>query len=541
MSRTPTNGFDPSWADDLFPSTSQSSRMEFIHQDTQNTTSGFASLFTGSWSYDKHQTHTGDLVSSRGFVPPPNSPAEGELHFFNEPASSLFSAFASSRSRRNALGNIYDTPTSTAECSNGDSTSAFSTPPEPNLPVKDSRKSGWTGEYSDPEDYVLVSTLSESDSKNGGAGERPRWTGEYSDPGPQTEVKNKGKQPFWTGESSIYAFEPEPSPVELNAAEKRRWSWFQGDEEEYWGSAESTSEKEGSVGRSSSRRTLRSLMASLPIRSVRSGTVSITEGQAVALYSSSQAGSIKEEKPSLIGRVLRRAGAIRIKRRKKDSEPPKREPNHANLSPDKSCLKPAPPMHGTVDRIDDLEITPVAEEKTTGSPKTVSFDSAEPRSSKCQKTRSWDIFRKADREQKDEFQALLEDIEDEDTPYEEDSSTEFASQDEEIERRIQRASDICTSNERASILRGSLDFYLVVCDRVDSTASSRIEVILQRLGPRSIGSYVGEEKDFTKGCYCGNKVPEHLYRSKETAMSWTRRRQSRSVIRLSSAWERDLW
>jgi hypothetical protein len=102
-------------------------------------------------------------------------------------------------------------------------------------------------------------------------------------------------------------------------------------------------------------------------------------------------------------------------------------------------------------------------------------------------------------------------------------SLEFITQDQETNRLLDRATSICDANEKASIIRGSLDFLMVVYDRLDPENSDRIDSILERLGPRSIGSYVDDEREFAN-CYeftC--EVPQSLYRDKETSMSWKRR------------------
>jgi hypothetical protein len=101
-------------------------------------------------------------------------------------------------------------------------------------------------------------------------------------------------------------------------------------------------------------------------------------------------------------------------------------------------------------------------------------------------------------------------------------SLEFIAQDQEIERRLNRATDICDANEKASIIRGSLDFLMVVYDRLDPGNSDRIGSILERLGPRSIGSYVDKEREFANCYELTCEVPQSLYREKETSMSWKR-------------------
>lgn len=179
----------------------------------------------------------------------------------------------------------------------------------------------------------------------------------------------------------------------------------------------------------------------------------------------------------------------------------KHVPNHATLSPKKSCLKPSTSTTSTPTDSDD----DVGTETRPKEFKWVRFIVL----AEIIDIDGVDVFIP-------DYQAKeLDNIETES----DDSSPEFMAQDEEIERRLNRATDICEANERASLIRGSLDFLMVVCNGF-SYKPNRVPIILERLGPRSIGSYVGKERKFTECRYSLHEVLEDLYRDKETSMSW---------------------
>ncbi|KAH6959257.1 hypothetical protein DER45DRAFT_630237 [Fusarium avenaceum] len=179
----------------------------------------------------------------------------------------------------------------------------------------------------------------------------------------------------------------------------------------------------------------------------------------------------------------------------------KHVPKHTTLSPKKSCLKPST----------SRAVTPTDSDDDVGT-------GTRPRQFK------WVGFiNLAEIIDIDEVDVFIPDFpakELDNTETERDeSSPEFMAQDEEIERRLNRATDICEANERASLIHGSLDFLMVVCNGF-SYKPNRVPIILERLGPRSIGSYVGKEREFTECRDSLHDVPEELYRDKETSMSW---------------------
>ncbi|SPJ72580.1 uncharacterized protein FTOL_02309 [Fusarium torulosum] len=190
-------------------------------------------------------------------------------------------------------------------------------------------------------------------------------------------------------------------------------------------------------------------------------------------------------------------------------ESQKHVPKHATLSPKKSCLKPSSPRTGTprtgtsTDSDDDV--------RTEAHPKEFKW------------VRLSNLVKVIDIDGRDDFVPNSRDEELHNTETKgQESSLEFIAQDQEINRLLNRATSICDANEKASIIRGSLDFLMVVYNRVDPENSDGIDCILERLGPRSIGSYVDDEREFAN-CYeftC--EVPQSLYRDKETSMSWKR-------------------
>ncbi|KAF5666321.1 hypothetical protein FCIRC_10227 [Fusarium circinatum] len=450
---------------------------------------------------------------------------------------------------------------------------SFPPAPPPNTPADNndavsassepSPKSGWTGEYS------------QSDP---GAG----WTGEYSDPGtPTTSMPKLG----WTGEYSTSGVEPEYLMARLSTVANKLEDAQTG--EEATSSAESSSTNGGenaAIVRSISseeeevaklarqaiwRVTPRSVMESLDIKQVKSGVVTITnlaaqpqsavlctvgdesfpEAEEAPVSSPTESTSprdvkfVKGENDNSIGSIGCCMSVFKMRSRPKPQVPVNR-PKHATLSPDKSCLGPTTSLAGTVlDRIEEdrpLELVP-APKPSKG--KRVTFDldeTAESDESKPRpkpKSKSYFNFSMASslfnrmRSQETEDSSDEEDLDDPDSP--------FAAQDLEIQRRLARADSYRDANERASIIRGALDFLLVVCDRVDSVAADLISDLLDKTGNRCLGSYTGEEKDHVNPHQYGNKVDQKLYRSKETAMSYLRRRQPRKIVRLGTPYTRD--
>ena len=118
--------------------------------------------------------------------------------------------------------------------------------------------------------------------------------------------------------------------------------------------------------------------------------------------------------------------------------------------------------------------------------------------------------------------------EDEDEDMDDRKPSKFRAQDRQIRRRIKRAQDIRCANEKAAIRRGALDFMMAVCVTVDTKYCSMVESVLARIEPRSIGSYVGEEREFANGSNLTKRLPAEWYRTKETSMSWHKKnRRSR--------------
>ncbi|KAF5611602.1 uncharacterized protein FSUBG_2039 [Fusarium subglutinans] len=454
---------------------------------------------------------------------------------------------------------------------------SFPPAPPPNTPADNndavsassepSPKSGWTGEYS------------QSDP---GAG----WTGEYSDPGTPTTSMSKLR---WTGEYSTSGVEPEHLMARLstvaNKSEDASVKFQTGEEVKSSGENSLTKEDENaSIVRGISseeeevaklarqaiwRVTPRSVKESLDIKQVKSGVVTITnsaaqpqsavlctvgdeyfpEAEEAPVSSPTEATSprdakfVKGENDNSIGSMGCCMSVFKMRSRPKP-QVPVNQPKHATLSPDKSCLRPTTSLAGTVlDRIEEdspLELVPAP--KPSGG-KRVTFDLDEPTESDESKPRpkpkskSYFNFNMASsllnrmRSQETEDSSDEEELDDPDSP--------FAAQDLEIQRRLARADSYRDANERASIIRGALDFLLVVSDRVDSVAAGRISDLLDKTGNRCLGSYTGEEKDHVNPHQYGNKVDQKLYRSKETAMSYLRRRQPRKITRLGTPYMRD--
>ncbi|KAF4414995.1 hypothetical protein FACUT_13792 [Fusarium acutatum] len=457
---------------------------------------------------------------------------------------------------------------------------SFPSPPPPNTPAENcdgisvssepSPKSGWTGEYSQSDPGV---------SKSG-------WTGEYSDPG--TSVTGTSKL-GWTGEYSTSGVEPEHLMARLstmaNTSEDEPDKAQSGEEGMPPGNNSSTkgdesvstvrdiSSEEEDVTKLARqaiwRVTPRSVMESLDIKQVKSGLVTITNSvaqpqsavlcniedesvpQAVEAVVSSptkakstrDAKFVKGETDCYIGRMACCMSVFKMGSKPKP-QVPVNQPKHATLSPEKSCLKSTTSLYGTVlDRIEEdspLQSVP-APRPSKGAKVTFDLDeTAESDRSKRKrksKSKSYFNFNMAPfllnrmSHEKTQDNCDEEELDDPNSP--------FAAQDLEIQRRLARADIYRDANERTSIIRGALDFLLVVSDRVDTVAADRISNLLSRTGDTCLGSYTGEEKDHVNPHQYANRVDHRLYRSKETAMSYLRRRQPRTVIRLGTPWMRD--
>ncbi|KAF5569408.1 hypothetical protein FPHYL_2224 [Fusarium phyllophilum] len=438
---------------------------------------------------------------------------------------------------------------------------------DPGLP-----KYGWTGEYSDPGTPVYgMSTLG--------------WTGEYSQSDPFTPSTSMSKL-GWKGEYSTSGVEPEHLMARLstvaNTSVDEPDKAQSGDEGMSSGDSSSTkwdesasvikdiSSEEEEVAKLARqavwRVTPRSVMESLDIKQVKSGVVTITNSvaqpqsavicniedesvpQAVEAVVSSptkakstrDAKFVKGETDIYIGRMACCMGVFKMRSNPKP-QIPVNQPKHATLSPAKSCLKPTTSLAGTaLDRIEeDSPLQPVPAPKPSKGAR-VTFDLDETAESDKSKPKykykskscfNFNLLGKTSNQGPQYTSDEEEELDDPDSP--------FAVQDLEIQRRLGRADVYRDANERASIIRGALDFLLVVSDRVDTVASDRIRYLLDKTGNRCLGSYTGEEKDHVNPHQYGNQVDQRLYRSKETAMSFLRRRQSRNTIRLGTPWTRD--
>ncbi|KAM0344517.1 hypothetical protein ACHAPU_007492 [Fusarium lateritium] len=224
-----------------------------------------------------------------------------------------------------------------------------------------------------------------------------------------------------------------------------------------------------------------------------------------------------------------------------DSEPkgdlayrvPRHEPNHSSMQPKKSCLKPSrynldddeafraiyevvmfsfedPPevtkSVGIADLVITIESDGLGWHHNHKEPRRFGANLRRSKGPRCEET-SDDTCS---------------------TSPESGAESMFPSEDMVVGGRIAQAKIYRDVNERASIIRGSLDFLMAVWD-ITHPDSQRITKKLERLRFRSIGSYVDEEKEFVNDGVCTFKVPEDLYRSKETAMSWKRREQAQET------------
>ncbi|KAH7260938.1 uncharacterized protein BKA55DRAFT_591179 [Fusarium redolens] len=461
---------------------------------------------------------------------------------------------------------------------------SFGSVPPPNTPAenndvvslqnKSSSKSGWTGEYSDP------GTPTFSMSKSG-------WTGEYSDPGTPNASKSKL---CWTGEYSTAGVEPEhlisrlstvanksedASGMTQNGEEKKSSdenSWSEGDDNAF--TVRDISSENKDVARLArqavGRVTPRSVMDSLDVKNVKSGVVSVTKPtvqpqssvlcniedeavpeakEAVVSSPAEQVSAkdiefVKGEKATIMGRIFCCARALKSGSKPKPQIPVK-QPKHATLLPEKSCLKPAAStlLDATEEESPIQAVSAPKPQKSNN----VTFNLDETANSEKSKPKPKPKSKcnlRFNRARCPLLKMRINIQEARDTPNEDaeldDLNSPFASQDLEIQRRLAKAACYREANERTSIIRGSLDFLLVVSDRVDTVASDRISALLSRVADRGLGSYTGEERDHVNPHQYGNQVDQSLYRSKETAMSYLRRRQPRNVIRLGTPWMRDL-
>ncbi|KAF5249695.1 hypothetical protein FANTH_5003 [Fusarium anthophilum] len=385
---------------------------------------------------------------------------------------------------------------------------------------------------------------------------RSGWTGEYSTSGVEPDhlmarlsTVAKKSEDAQTGESSSTKWVESPSIVRGISSEEEEVAKLA--RQAIW------------------RVTPRSVMESLDIKQVKSGVVIITNSAAqpqsavlctiedesfpdaeeASVSSPTEATSprdvksVKGENDNFIGSMGCCMSVFKMRSRPKP-QVPVNQPKHATISPNKSCLKPPTSLAGTaLDRIEEdspLELVP-APKPSKGKRVTFDLDEAtesdESKPRPKPKSKSYFNFNMASsllnrmRSQETEDSSDEEDLDDPDSP--------FAAQDLEIQRRLARADSYRDANERASIIRGALDFLLVVCDRVDSVAADLISDLLDKTGNRCLGSYTGEEKDHVNPHQYGNKVDQKLYRSKETAMSYLRRRQPRKIIRLGTPYMRD--
>lgn len=439
-------------------------------------------------------------------------------------------------------------------------------------------KSDWTGECSQSDPGTPAAGVSKSG-----------WTGEYSDPG--TPAANMSKL-GWTGEYSTSGVEPEHLMARLSTVANKSddGSHKTQNGAEGGSSGESSRTKGGGnaftvrdifsedekvarlAHQAIGRVTPCSVMESLDVKQVKSGVVTVTKSPAqpqstvlcniedeslpkaeeAVVFSPTEPKSTKDfkyvkgEKASIMGRISCCMHAIKMGRRPKPGIPVN-QPKHATLSPKKSCLKPATSLAGIVlDEIEeDSPLQPVPAPKPSKDTR-VTFDldeTAKSEKSKSKRKRKYKSKTNLSFNIASYFFSKMSNQETEDTSDEneelDDPNSPFAAQDLEIQRRLAKADCYRDANERTSIIRGALDFLLVVSDRVDTVAADRISCLLDRTADRGLGSYTGEEKDHVNPHQYGNRVDQRLYRSKETAMSYLRRRRPRTFIRLGTPWMMD--
>ncbi|PCD43255.1 hypothetical protein AU210_002355 [Fusarium oxysporum f. sp. radicis-cucumerinum] len=333
------------------------------------------------------------------------------------------------------------------------------------------------------------------------------WTGEYSDPG--TPAANMSKL-GWTGEYSTSGVEPERLIARLSTVANKSDDGSHNTQNEAEGRSSGESSRTNGGGNAFTVRdifsenekvarlahqaigrvTPCSVMESLDVKQVKSGVVTVTKSPAqpqsavlcniedesvpkaeeAVVFSPTEPKSTKDfkyvngEKASIMGRISCCMHAIKMSRRPKPGIPVN-QPKHATLSPEKPCLKPATSLAGIVlDEIEeDSPLQPVPAPKP-------SKDTRE-----------------------------TEDTSDENEELD-DPNSPFAAQDLEIQRRLAKADCYRDANERTSIIRGALDFLLVVSDRVDTVAADRIITV-----PLYEMRYLGDI-DAPKLCYVSRQL-----------------------------------
>ncbi|QGI61084.1 hypothetical protein CEK27_005055 [Fusarium fujikuroi] len=459
---------------------------------------------------------------------------------------------------------------------------SFPSPP-PNTPAencgdisvssKPSPKSGWTGEYSDP--GTPVNGASKLD-----------WTGEYSKSDPGTPITSMSKL-GWTGEYSTSGVEPEYLMARLstvaNKSEAEPDKAQNEDEEKSSGESSGTkrdttasivrdinSEEEevAKLARQAVWRvTPRSVMESLDIKQVKSGVVTITNSVAQpqsAVLCNIEDESVPEARETVVsfpteakstkdaeivkggktGTMGCMASCMRAFKMGSRSKPqvPVNQPKHATLLPGKSCLKPTSSLSGTVlDRTEeDSPIQPVPAPKTPKGAK-VTFDldeaaegdESKPRPRPKRKSRSHfnfnivpQLFSKNGNE---EYKTVL-------------MRKKSMIQIHHLQHKTWKSNAVLqelTFTAAQMNAPPSSEARWTFSWLVDTVAADRISDLLNKTGDRCLGSYTGEEKDHVNPHQYANKVDKRLYRSKETAMSYLRRRQPRNIIRHGTPIARD--
>ncbi|KAM5343520.1 hypothetical protein ACJ41O_012057 [Fusarium nematophilum] len=268
-------------------------------------------------------------------------------------------------------------------------------------------------------------------------------------------------------------------------------------------------------------------------------------------------------------------------------ELPKCRPQHRILKPAKPAIKNAPPIvfwddldfdEGDLDFAfsdGEVEEAPEAKPPRPASPgkdkaaKSVRFNVARPatclqtgqdiqptpRTPQARRRWSRQHFKLFYKKVHDAMSSSSEDKKSDNSPSGESEEKEgedepnrplkFIAEDLAVRQQLERAIDVTEANERASILRGALDFYMYVC-HMDSHSVDKAHQVVRRLGKfSSVGSYVGAEREFAVAGKGQNTsvIPETMYRDKETAMSWLKGgglRGPYNVTRIGSAKDRDL-
>ncbi|KAF4982585.1 hypothetical protein FZEAL_1817 [Fusarium zealandicum] len=242
-------------------------------------------------------------------------------------------------------------------------------------------------------------------------------------------------------------------------------------------------------------------------------------------------------------------------------ELPKYEPRHQTLQPLKSCMKKAAPFRGcdesdVEDANDDQKNEGQDNKSSEEQTMSVRFDNVSeatciltgeqvPRAPKKARSALRWLFHKGKLLTNKAARAMSSSphsSEDEDEAKA--SSGNWAAQDKEIKRRLERAIDYAEANERAAIIRGALDL-LVYVSTLDSRHADLASCIVSRLGKgKVVGSYTSEEREFVnRGMANTSEIPEAMYRDKDTAMSWSQNRTRNgphNVTRFANTESRDL-